>query len=301
MYTITLLLEIDDPLSDLDLTAFEKHLNNPVQLNDDEHFNETIDILSKLVERLNLFLENTENIHELEEFFLILKIELLEAVADEKERKLKQFFQGMCNDSRIKQFKNAFEKKKNLENFYETIDESHNSCFDNYTDSFNSNLNELKYYPVDDSIHYEYCVGTENENNDNIQYVKSLHSKINNEVQSIESKDYDFVSNIMKDKVKLYEKDSLYRWKKNKLNTLELFYQSYKNKLIQQKPILLKYDQPEHQFTLDSCMKKEIQYKLYKEKRIRFYCRLFCYFMSLLIFVLSVIIVNRWIRRSKPI
>lgn len=240
MYIITLLLEIDDPLSDLDLTAFEKHIINPVQLYDDEHFNESMDILSKLVERLNLFLENTENIHELEEFFLILKNELLEAVAEEKDRKLKQFFQGMCNDSRIKQFKNAFEKKKYMENFYETIDESHNSCFDNYTDSFNSNLNELKYYPVDDSIHYEYCVGTENENNDNIQNVKSLHSKINNGVQSIESKDYDFVPNIMKDKVKLYEKDELYRWKKNKLNTLELFYQSYKNKLIQQKPILLK-------------------------------------------------------------
>lgn len=218
------------------MTAFEKHLFHPVQLNDDEHFNETIDIY----ERLNLFLETTKNINELEKFFQILKNELLEAVADDKERKLKQFFQGMCNDSRIKHFKNAYEKKKHTENFYETIDESHNPCFDNYTDSFSSNLNEVKYYPVDESIRYEYCVGTENENNDNIQYVKSLHSKIYNEEQSNEANNYDFVPNIMEDKVKLYEKES-YRWNIKKLNTLELFYQSYKNKLMQQKPIDLKY------------------------------------------------------------
>ena len=232
---ITFLSEIEDPLTDLDLTAFEKNLVDPTQLND----NETIDILSKLVERLNLFLETTKNINELEEFFLILKNELLEAVADEKERKLKQFFQGMCNDSRIKQFKNAFEKKKCTENFYETIDENQNSSFDNYTDSFNSNnLNDLKYFPVDDSIRYEFCVGTENENTDNLQY----HSKIINDgsLQSIEG-DYDFVPNIMKDKVKLYEKDGLYKWNKNKLNTLELFYQSYKNKLTLQKPSVSKY------------------------------------------------------------
>lgn len=193
---------------------------------------------------MNLFLETTKNINELEEFFLILKNELLEAVADEKERKLKQFFQGMCNDSRIKQFKNAFEKKNYTENFYETIDESHNSCFDNYTDSFNSNnLNEQTFFPIGDSIHYDYCVGTENENNDNLQYVKSLHSKINNDVSipSIEGDDHDSVPSFMKNKVKLFEKNSLYQWNKSKLNTLELFYQSYKNKLTKKKPINSKH------------------------------------------------------------
>ena len=229
--------EIEDPLTDLDLTTFEKHLNT-AQLNKDEHFNETIDILSKLVEKLNIFLETTKNMNELEEFFLILKNELLEAVADEKERKLKQFFQGMCNNSRVKHFEKAFEKKKFTENFYETINENHNSCFDNYSDSFKSNnLNEPNYFSVDDSIHYEYCVGTENENNDYLKCIKSYKSKIINDVsvQSIEGNDNDFIPNIMKDKVKLYEKNSLYKWNnKSNLNTLELYYQSYKNKLTQQ-------------------------------------------------------------------
>ncbi|CRK99637.1 CLUMA_CG012948, isoform A [Clunio marinus] len=311
---------LDDTLSDVDLDKFDinkvpirESISSAIDRAETtslSDFHNVKDVLMKIKGRLDSYLRvsnnssDSENANKanLEGNIAELKRELeryVQIINEKKENELRKFSENMINQSNIIQMKNAFSRKEKLQtNIYETLATKYA-----ITESRSNSSDSTQFYPKE-RVHVKGGFTMRNcYDNDYMYSAFSDTSSVEYYTMLInEDKSENLLDDAPlpryhheRDNISLIFRDPeniIKQWQHFQRKTINIKYKTPKSLKLKWKK---RYKSKPHDiwgFTLDYHQNKTLQLKLEKERRLRFICRIFFYFFSIICFVLIVLIVQ---------